>query len=53
MSDDLVGQVMHVDDRLGDAGLGELVQHVVEQRAAGNGNQRLRHMLRQRTHAQA
>ena len=50
--DDLVGQVMHVDHGLADAGAGELVQHVIEQRLAGHAHQRLRHMVGQRAHAQ-
>ncbi len=34
--DDLVRQIMHVDHRLGHAGAGELVEHVIEQRLAGH-----------------
>ena len=51
--DDLVGQIMHVDDGLADAGLAELVEHVVEQRLAGHAHQRLRHPVGQRAHAHA
>ena len=51
--DDLVGQIMHVDDGLADAGVGELVEHMVEQRLAGDAHQRLRHLVGQRPHAQA
>ena len=50
--DDLVGQVMHIDHGLADAGTGELVQHVIEQWLAGHAHQRLRHMVGQRAHAQ-
>jgi hypothetical protein len=53
MLDDLVRQIMHIDHCLGDAGAGELVQHVIEQRLAGNAHQRLRHVVGQRAHAQA
>ena len=51
--DDLLAQVMHVDDRLADAGVAELVKHMVKQRTARDGNQRFRHPVRQRPHAQA
>ena len=44
MLDDLVGQIMHVDDGLADAGLGELVEHMIEQRLAGHAHQRFRHL---------
>ena len=53
MLDDLVGQVMHVDHCLGDAGAAELVEHVVEQWLAGNPNQRLRQGVGEGAHAQA
>ena len=53
MLDDLVGQIMHVDHGFADAGAGELVQHVIEQRLAGDAHQRLRHVVGQRAHAQA
>ncbi len=53
MLDDLVRQIVHVDHRLGHAGIAELVQDVVEQRAAGHLHQRLWHMVRQGPHAQA
>ena len=51
--DDLVGQIMHVDDGLADAGVGELVEHVIEQRLARHAHQRLWHPVGQRPHAQA
>ena len=51
--DDLVGQIVHVDDGLADAGIAELVEHMIEQRAAGDAHQRLRHLVGQRPHAQA
>jgi hypothetical protein len=44
---------MHIDHGLTDTGRGELVQHVVEQRLAGNAHQRLRHVVGQWAHAQA
>ena len=53
MIDDLVGQIMHIDDGLADAGVAELVEHMIEQRAAGHGHQRLRHPVGQRAHAHA
>ena len=53
MLDDLVRQIMHVDNSFDDAGAGELVQHVIEQRLAGDAHQRLRHVVGQRAHAQA
>ena len=53
MFDDLVGQIVNVDDRLADAGVAELVEHVIEQRAACHRHQWLRHPIRQRAHAQA
>jgi len=43
--DDLVPQITHVDDGVGDAGRGKLVEHMVEQRAARHANQRLRHVV--------
>ena len=51
--DDLVGQIMHIDDGFADAGVGELVEHMIEQRLAGHAHQRLRHVVGQRAHAQA
>ena len=50
--DDLIGQIMHIDDGLGDTGGSQLVQHMIEQRLAGNLHQRLRHGVGQRPHAQ-
>jgi hypothetical protein len=44
---------MHVDHGLADAGAGELVKHVIEQRLAGDAHQRLRHVVGQWAHAQA
>ena len=32
--DDLVGQIVHIDDGFTDAGVAELIQHVIEQRMA-------------------
>ena len=53
MFDDLVGQVMHIDHRLGDAGAAELVEHVVKQWLAGHPHQWLRNLVGEGTHAQA
>ena len=50
---DLLGQMMDVDHRALDAGLGEPVEHVVDQRLAGDRHQRLRHAIGERAHAQA
>src|ERR1700677_4793669 len=44
---------MNVDDRLADAGIAELVEHVVEQRPACHPHQRLWHPVGQRAHADA
>jgi hypothetical protein len=43
----------YIDDRLGDAGAAELVEHVVEQWLARNPNQRLRHIVGEGAHAHA
>ena len=51
--DDLVGQIMHVDDGFADAGIAELVEHMIEQRAAGHAHQRLWHPVGQGAHAHA
>ena len=51
--DDLVRQIMHIDHRLADAGITELVENVVEQRASRHAHQRLGHAIGQRAHAQA
>ena len=53
MIDDLVGQIMHIDDGFGDAGMAELVEHMIEQRLAGHRHHRLRHMVGQRPHPHA
>ena len=50
---DLVGEVMHVDHGALDAGLGQPVEHVVDQRLAGDLHQRLRHRVGDRPHALA
>ena len=42
---------MHVDHGLADAGAGELVEHVVEQRLAGDADQRLWHVVGEGAHA--
>ena len=39
---DLVGEVMHVDDRAVDAGVGQAVEHMIDQRLAADLHQRLR-----------
>ena len=53
MALDLVGQVMHVDDRALDAGVGQPVEHVVDQRLAADLDQRLRNLAVERAHARA
>jgi hypothetical protein len=44
---------VHIDDGFVDAGIGQLVEHVIEQRTARHLHQRLRHPVRQGAHAQA
>jgi hypothetical protein len=51
--DDLVRQVVHIDHGFADAGICQLVEHMIQQRFAGHRYQRLRHPLGQRTHPQA
>src|SRR5665811_287046 len=51
--DDLVGQIVHIDDGFADAGVAELVEHMIEQRAARDAHQRLWHPVRQGAHAHA
>ena len=43
---DLVGEIMHVDHRALDAGCGQPVEHMIDQRLAGDRHQRLRHACR-------
>ena len=50
---DLIGEVMHVDDRALDAGVGEAVEHIVDQRLAADGDQWLRDRAVVRPHAGA
>ena len=50
---DLVGEVMHVDHRPFDAGFGEAVEHVVDQRLAADRHQGFRHRAVVRPHAGA
>ena len=40
---DLVGEVVNIDDRALDAGFRQPVEHVIDQRLAGDLDQRLRH----------
>ena len=47
---DLVRQVMHVHDRALDSGVGQPVQHVVDQRLAGDRHQRLGNLAIVRAH---
>jgi hypothetical protein len=51
--DDLVGQIVDVDDRLGDAGAAELVEHMVEQWLAGDAHQGFGHLVGEGAHAHA
>ena len=53
MIDDLVSQVMHVHDGGLDAFGCKPVENVIEQRLAGNGDERLGQCLRDRQHARA
>ena len=50
MAFDLVGEIMHVDDRALDARRREPVEHMIDQRLAGDRNERLRHVVGQRPH---
>ena len=50
---ELVGVVMHVDDGARDAGGGQPVEHVIDQRAPGERHERLGDVVRQRPHARA
>ena len=43
---DLLGEVMHIDHRALDAGVRQPVEHVIDQRLAGDLHQRLRHACR-------
>ena len=49
---DLIGQMMHVDDRRADSGLRKTVEQMVDHRFAADFDERLRDRLRQRPHAQ-
>jgi hypothetical protein len=49
----LLGEVMNIDHRPLDAGRGEAVEHVVDQRLARDRDQRLRHFFGERMHAGA
>jgi hypothetical protein len=44
---------VHVDDRFADAGVTELVEHMIKQRPACDAYQGFWHVIGQRTHAQA
>ena len=50
---DLVGEMMDVDDRSLDAGRGQAVEHIVEQRLAADRDQRLGRAIGERPHAHA
>ena len=47
---DLLGQIMHIDDRTCNAGRGEPVEHMVDQRPPGEPHQGLWQELGQRAH---
>ena len=49
----LVGEVVHVDHRALDAGFGQTVEHVVDQRLAADFDQRLGPPVGERAHARA
>ena len=53
MLDKLFGEVMHVDDGFFDARLREPIEHMVDERFAGDLHQRLRHRVGQRAHPRA
>ena len=53
MAFDLVGEVMHVDDRALDAGVGQPVEHVIDQRLAADLDQRLGDLAVVGAHARA
>ena len=48
-----VGEVVDVDDGAGDACSRQPVEHVIDQRAALETHERLRHLVGQRAHARA
>ena len=48
---DLVGEIVHVDDRALQADLGETVEHMVHQRLAADRHERLGHRIGDRAHA--
>ncbi len=50
---DLIGEVMNVDDGGLDADRGQAIEHVVEQRLAADGDERLGRAIGERTHAHA
>jgi len=53
MALDLVGEMMDVDDGGLDAGRGQAVEHIVEQRLASDRDQRLGRAICERPHADA
>jgi hypothetical protein len=50
---DLIGEVMNVDDGGVDAGRGQAIEHVVEQRLAADSDERLGRAIGERPHANA
>jgi hypothetical protein len=53
VADKLLGEVVHVDDGFFDAGVGETIEHMVNERFARDPHERLRHGVGQRAHARA
>ena len=43
MAFDQIGEVVHVDHGALDSGRGETIQHMIDQRFAGDRNERFRH----------
>ena len=53
MSLQLFGEVMHVDDRLLDPSVSEPIEHVIDERLAGNLDERFGRRIGQGPHARA
>jgi hypothetical protein len=49
----LIGKVVHVDDRSFNASLRQSIQHMVDERPAGNFHQWFRERIREWTHTRA
>lgn len=53
MALDLIGHVVDIDHGLVDAGFGEAIEHVIDQRLAMHFNERLGQSVGDRSHARA